>query len=216
MTAAARPTRNEPAKSRGPAIARLPFFESAPAIVAAIRAGQPAGGAALYDQYHDHVRRVLVRVLGPDAELRDLIQDVFLEAIDSIDSLEEPEALRGWLSTIAVFRARAEIRRRTRSRWFPLFSNERLPEVAAPVATPEVDEAVRATYLALSKLPAEERIMFALRFIDGMQVADVAETCRVSLATVKRRLTRAQKRFVAIAKNVPEIADWLQGGTRWT
>ena len=162
------------------------------------------------------MRRVLVRVLGPDTELRDLIQDVFLEAVDSIDSLDEPEALRGWLGSIAVFRARAEIRRRTRSRWFPLFSNERLPEVPAPVSSPEVDEAVRATYRVLAKLPADERIMFALRFIDGMQVAEVAEACRVSLATVKRRLGRAQKRFVAIARNTPEIADWLRGGTRWT
>ena len=216
MTAPARPARNETAKPRGPAIARLPFFESAGAIVASVRAGQAAGCAALYDQYHDHVRRVLVRVLGPDAELRDLIQDVFLEAIDSIDSLEEPEALRGWLGSIAVFRARAEIRRRTRSRWFPLFSNERLPDVPAAVSSPEVDEAVRATYRVLGKLPADERIMFALRFIDGMQVAEVAEACRVSTATVKRRLGRAQKRFLAMARNAPEISDWLRGGTRWT
>ena len=217
MTAAtSRPGRLEAVKPRGPSLVRLPLVESDAAIVAAVRARQQVGGASLYDRYHAHVRSVLTRVLGPDAEIGDLIQEVFVEAIDSIDRLEEPDALRGWIASIAVFRARAEIRRRTRSRWFPLFSSEALPEMPAPVSTPEIDEAVRATYRILAKLSADERIVFALRFIDGMQVAEVAEVCRVSLATVKRRLTRAQKRFVAIAKSAPEVSDWLGGGSRWT
>jgi RNA polymerase sigma-70 factor, ECF subfamily len=217
MTAApSRPSRIEAKRPRGPSLVRLPLLESDAAIVTALRAGQHAGGTALYDVYRSHVQRVLVRVLGPDAELRDLIQDVFVEAIDSVDRLEAPEALRGWLASIAVFRARSEIRRRARNRWFPLFSSDHLPDVAAPVSTPEIDEAVRATYRILAKLPADERIAFALRFIDGMQVTEVAVACRVSLATIKRRLTRAQKRFLTIARGVPEISDWIERGTRWT
>jgi len=217
MTAASsRRSRTEPRSARRPALVRLPLLESDQAIVAALRSGHDAGGAALYDAYHDHVWRVLVRVLGPDADLKDLVQDVFVEAIDSIHRLAAPDALRGWLASIAVFRARSEIRRRARSRWFPLFSSDHLPEVIAPVATPEIDEAVRATYRVLAKLPADEQIPFALRFIDGMQVAEIAAACRVSLATVKRRLTRAQKRFLAMARHVPEIVEWLERGTRWT
>jgi RNA polymerase sigma-70 factor (ECF subfamily) len=215
-TASPRSSRVETAKARGPSLVRLPLCDTDAEMVAAIRAGQRVGGAALYDRYHAHVRRVLIRVFGPDIELGDLIQDVFVEAIDSIDRLEQPEALRGWLASIAVFLARGEIRRRARSRWFPLFSNEHLPEVPAPVSTPEVDEALRATYRVLEKLSADERIVFALRFVDGMQIAEVADVCRISSATVKRRLVRAQKRFLAIARNVPEISDWLSGGTRWT
>jgi RNA polymerase sigma-70 factor, ECF subfamily len=203
-------------KPRVSSVVRLPVAETDAALVAGLRAGQATGGAALYDRYSRHVRRVLVRVLGPDEDLGDLVQDVFVEAIDSIDSLDTPEALRGWLASIAVFRARAEIRRRARTRWFPLFAVDRLPEVAAPVSTPEVDEAVRATYRVLAKLPADERIAFALRFIDGMQVSEIAGTCRVSIATIKRRLTRAQRRFTTIARGVPEIAEWLERGTRWS
>jgi RNA polymerase sigma-70 factor (ECF subfamily) len=191
------------------AVVRVPFFDSDAAVVRALCAGQAAGGAALYDRYHVHVRRVLVRVLGPDAELGDLIQDVFATAIDSIGRLEEPDALRGWLAGIAVHRARAEIRRRARSRWFPLFAREQLPEVAAPVSTPEIDEAVRTTYRILSKLSADERIALCLRFIDGMELSEVAAVCDVSLATIKRRLSRARKKFVTIARTHPELADFL-------
>jgi RNA polymerase sigma-70 factor (ECF subfamily) len=201
--------------ARVPAVARLPFFESDVAVVRAVRAGQSAGGAALYDRHHAHVRRVLVRVLGPDAELGDLIQDVFAAAIDSIDRLDDPEALKSWLGGIAVHRARAEIRRRARRRWFPLFSRDRLPEVEAPVSTPEIDEAVRATYRVLSKLSADERIAFSLRYVDGMELMEVAEVCGHSLATTKRRLARAKRKFASIASTYPELADWLKGGATW-
>jgi RNA polymerase sigma-70 factor (ECF subfamily) len=197
-------------------VVRLPFFESDSAIVTALRAGQPAGGAALYDRYHQHVRRVLVRVLGSGADVNDLVQDVFVSAIDGIARLEDPESLRGWLASIAVFRARAEIRKRSRTRWFPLFGNDELPDVVAVVATPEIDEAVRTTYRVLDKLSADERIAFALRFIDGMELVEIAEACGVSLATLKRRLSRAQKKFVGMARTYPELAEWLSGGGRWT
>jgi len=193
-------------------VLRLPFFESDAAIVAALRARQAAGGAALYDRYHHYVRRMLMRVLGPDADLADLVQDVFVAAIDSIDSLEEPDALRGWLAGICVNAARVEIRRKTRRRWFPLFSAQDLPEVEAPAATPELDEAVRTTYRVLKKLSAEERIAFALRFVDGMELVEVADACGVSLATAKRRLARARKKFLTIAGTYPELSEWVAGG----
>jgi len=197
-----------------PQVARLPFLESDAAIVAALRAGQPAGGAALYDRHQEHVRRVLIRLLGPGTHLGDLVQDVFVSAIDSIGRLEQPDSLRAWLGSIAVFRARAEIRARARSRWFPLFGSDDLPETAANVASPETNEAVRTTYLVLEKLAADERIAFALRFIDGMELVEVAEACEVSLATIKRRLARAQTKFTNIARTYPALSEWLERGDR--
>jgi RNA polymerase sigma-70 factor (ECF subfamily) len=155
-------------------------------------------------------------MLGPGAHLGDLVQDVFVSAIDSIDRLERPESLRAWLASIAVFRARAEIRSRARSRWFPLFGSDDLPETDARVATPEIDEAVRTTYVVLDKLGADERIAFALRFVDGMELVEVAEACEVSLATIKRRLARAQTKFMNIARTYPALTEWIERGDRWT
>jgi RNA polymerase sigma-70 factor (ECF subfamily) len=213
MVAKREQERGAPART-GATVAHLPFFDSDRAIVTALCAGQAAGGAALYDRYRDHVRRVLVRVLGPGSELGDLIQDVFISAIDGIARLDEPDALRGWLTSIAVFRARAEIRARSRSRWFPLFGHDELPERTATVATPELEEAVKRTYDVLTKLAPDERIAFALRFIDGMELVEVADACAISLSTVKRRLARAQTKFRHIAGRYPELAEWLDGGTR--
>ena len=162
-------------------------------MVAAIRAGERAGAWALYDRHAVYVRRVLIRVLGPDAELGDLIQDVFVIAIDSIDRLEDPSALRAWLAGISVHRARAEIRQRVRQRWFSMFASSDLPAVEPVPLVQQVDDAVRATYQVLGKLSPDERIAFALRFVEGMELVEVAHATRVSLATVKRRLARAHR-----------------------
>lgn len=202
--------RGTPGERRRPTVVHLPVFASDAAVVAALRAGEPAGGAALYDRHHRYVRRVLLRVLGPDADLHDLMQDVFVAAIDSIDRLLEPKALRGWLAAISVNCVRVELRRRTKSRLRFLPQHD-LPDVPAPTNAPEVDEAVRATYRVLERLAPDERIPFALRFIDGMELTEIAAACQVSLATVKRRLASAQKKFTSIARTDPELVSWVKG-----
>ena len=203
--------RRAPAEARRSAVVHLPLLDSDAAVVAALRAGERAGGAALYDRHHAYVRRVLTRVLGPDADLHDLIQDVFVAAIDSIDRLQQPDALRSWLAAISVNTVRVELRRRTKGRLVSLLPHAELPELPAPAATPELDEAVRATYRVLGTLPADERIPFALRFIEGMELTEIASVCQVSLATTKRRLMSAQKKFVNIARTHPALGDWVKG-----
>ncbi len=198
-----------PVASRGAAVVRLPRFESDAAIVAAILHRERSGAVALYDRHHSYVRRVLIRVLGPDADLHDLIQDVFVVAIDSIERLAEPSALRAWLAGISVNCARAEIRRRTRSRWSALPPDGELAQNDAAVSTPEMGAAVRATYRVLSRLSVDERIPFSLRFIEGMELSEVASACRVSLATAKRRLARARRKFSSMAQTYPELSEWL-------
>jgi RNA polymerase sigma-70 factor, ECF subfamily len=195
-----------------PSVARLPLHVSDGEIIGALSARTAAGGAALYDRYQRHVRRVLLRVLGPSSDLDDLVQDVFVTAINTIDRVVDPESLRPWLTSIAVFTARDALRRRARRRFLLLTSNDDLPETEAPVPTPEVDEALRTTYRVLSKVPADERIAFALRFIDGMELVEVASACRVSLATIKRRVQRSRQRFVSIAAQYDELSEWLGRG----
>src|SRR5690348_4974574 len=94
----------------------LPAPESDELLVLSLRARHPDAGTQLFDRYAPHVRRVLVRVMGPDSEILDLVHDVFVTALESVNRLADPKALRAWLTQIAVFTARARIRRRVRGR----------------------------------------------------------------------------------------------------
>jgi RNA polymerase sigma-70 factor (ECF subfamily) len=64
-------------------------------------------------------------------------------------------------------------------------------------------------------MPVDLRIPFALRFVDGMELRDVAEACDCSLATVKRRLASAEKRFLALANRDPALAAAVARSVRW-
>jgi RNA polymerase sigma-70 factor, ECF subfamily len=198
----------------GAEVISLPFTGDERALLEGMRAGHTAAIFAFCDRYGALVARVLARMLGTDAELEDLHHEVFARALRAAPGVKEPGALGGWITTIAVNVARTELKRRARRRWLTPLWGERV-DVEAPLASDEDVEALRRTYAVLDRLSVDLRIPFALRVIEGMELAEVAAACEVSLATVKRRLARAEARFLAIARKDPVLAVWLTRGTRW-
>jgi RNA polymerase sigma-70 factor (ECF subfamily) len=153
--------------------------------------------------------------LGPDPDLPDLLQEVFIRALDSLNELEDFARVRSWLTSIAIFTARAQIRRRSRRSWLGLFSPQRTAPTQAEPAALEARDALRQIYEVLDELPLNERVAFALRFIQGSTLPEAAEASRVSLATFKRRLARGEQLFLEGARRRPALLPWLKDGTRW-
>ncbi len=183
-------------------------------LVERLREGDPTAPAALFDAYGPLVNRVLYRVLGGGGDHDDRVQETFIEALRSLPSLRDDGALKAWITTITVRVARSELRRR-RVRRFLRLADDELPE------PPCVDdhggrEALRATWKILAALPADERLAFTLRFIEGEELTAVADACGCSLATVKRWLARAEQRFVSLALQHPELAWRIAQGGRWS
>jgi RNA polymerase sigma-70 factor (ECF subfamily) len=181
-------------------------------LAAGLRAGRPGAALLLFDRYAPCVQRVLSRVLGLDPEIPDLIQEVFLSALQGMHTLRAGQPVKAWLVGIAVFTARKTIRRRVRRRWLAFFLPQRDHDVRAPDAPAQARAALEATYAVLERMPEKERVAFALRHIEGMELKEVAAACGVSLATIKRTLDGAQARFRALARHEPELERWLEGG----
>ena len=185
------------------------------ALLEGLRRGDPGAAVALYDRYAPHLRRVLARIMGIDDELPELLHDTFVSALTGIRSLQDDGCLQAWLTRIAVFTARGCIRRRRRRRWLEFRPPEAVAELPAAQVEPEDVQALRRAYVALDRLDADERIVFVLRYLDRMTVTETASACGVSSATVKRRLTRAERRFAAIAREDPVLCCWVEGSPRW-
>lgn len=193
-----------------------PRFRDDESLVHGLRAGDHAAMDALVDRYGSYVERVLVRVLGFDSELPDLVHDVFVRALDSIKGLRQPALLKEWLRGVTVFVARGWLRRRRRRRWLVFRPDDELPEQPSDVLPSNTADALTRLYRVLNRMPPDECIVFALRFIAELELAEVAEACRVSRTTVKRRLQKAEARFAAEARRDPLLSEWMSRGARWS
>jgi RNA polymerase sigma-70 factor (ECF subfamily) len=203
----------EPAEQRhAPAgrLLRLPLPESDAGLVGAVRAGHPDAHEELVRRCGPDVERILYRVLGPDSEMEDLAHEVFIAAFACLEQLREPKALRSWLVGIAVRKARKLIARRKRWSFVRNVAPAELPEQEAATSSLEVSEAFRSTYRLLGELPVDDRIAFALRHVDGMELTAVAAATDVSLATAKRRVARARQRFLQLASKHDALASWVR------
>jgi RNA polymerase sigma-70 factor (ECF subfamily) len=173
------------------------------ALVEALRRGEPRARTALVERFESHVERMVTGALGLDPDLQDIIQEVFLRVLERVHQLKDPAALSSWITSLAVFTARGHIRRRRRWRWIRFAAPQDLPEVAAGGLSPESMATMRALYRVLDSLSPEERLAFTLRFMSELELTEVATACGVSLATVKRRLARAEAHIRQAAAGDP-------------
>ncbi len=178
------------------------------ALVLGLRRGDRASQRELFERFAPHVERILLRCLGRDAELADVLHDTFVQAFASAGSIRDGSALKAWLSMVAVHVARGVIRRRKVRRWLVFWAPEDLPEATSNAASAEDTRAVGRVYALLDRLPADDRLAFSLRFVEGMSLTEAAEACGCSLATVKRRIARAQAAFLAASRADHVLATW--------
>ena len=73
----------------------------------------------------------------------------------------------------------------------------------------ESREALRRLFLILDRASARDRTAFILRYIEGMPLEDVATTLDVSVATAKRRLSRARDRVIFFAERDAVLGEYL-------
>jgi RNA polymerase sigma-70 factor, ECF subfamily len=184
---------------------------------------EPEGGprvdhdAALLQLHWDVVERTIAHILGTDADAADVIQETFVAALGSLHGLREPASVRPWLASVAANTARRALRARARRqsslRWFQS-SEECAYEAAAPSVDVEARRALRDVDSVLARLSDEDRSVFMLRFVDGMELTELAAVCRVSLSTIKRRVARARSRFDSHSRNQNDLQHWLRQRTR--
>ncbi len=154
---------------------------------------------------------MVYRLLGREAELEDIVQEVFIYALYSIEKLREPAALKSWLFGIAVGKVRSHVRNRWRKRWLRFLPHHEVPEPEVPVQDAQA-ELVSEVCSILDRLPAEERIALVVHRVEGLSLNDAAAACGMSVSTFKRRFAKGESRFIAQAKQRPTLAAWLTGG----
>jgi RNA polymerase sigma-70 factor (ECF subfamily) len=145
----------------------------------------------LYEGYVRYVAHIGWRLLGREDEVDDLVQDVFLAAHRGVRKLRDPEAIRGWMATVTVRLAKRRLRKRRLMAAVSLDSAPDYLSLADKNASPEHRTLLAQVYRSLDRLPANQRIAWTLRYLEGEQLDTVAQLCKCSLATAKRRIKEA-------------------------
>jgi RNA polymerase sigma-70 factor, ECF subfamily len=170
--------------------ASLQIVPRAPAEEAA---GDVLDAEWLFRRYSPYVAAVAHRLLGRDEDVDDTVQEVFVAALRGMGQLREPAAVKGWLAQVTVRTARRRLRVR---RLFAFFGADERPtyeHVVDAGASPEQRALLARIYRSLDGLPADHRLAWVLRHVQGERLDDVATLCGCSLATAKRRIGAAEQ-----------------------
>lgn len=147
---------------------------------------------AVFRRFAPYVARVAMRVLGPHGEIDDLVQDVFLDAHRGLAQLRELDAIRGWLATVTVRKARRRLRRQRLLALVGMDTPIDPDRFVDPARDPEERALVTSAYRVLDGVSADARIAWVLRCLEGEPLERVAEALGVSRATAHRRVSEAQ------------------------
>ena len=146
---------------------------------------------ALFARYSGYVAGLAARLLGSgDADLDDVVQDVFWLASRRIAKIPDLIQARGWLATVTTRVVRRKLQRRRFRAFF--HGSARDVEVPAPGATAEERALLTRLYELLEQLPTDERLAWSLRYLEGEPLDAVAAACGCSLSTAKRRVNAAK------------------------
>ena len=168
------------------------------ALVVAARAGEAWAREALFRRYAPLVNGLALRLLGRDADVDDLVQDSFVQALRSLASLDAPAAFASWISSIVVRTCSKLLRRRQLLRRLGLYRGEGpvdLDAIVSRAAPPDVAAELSAIYAVLEDLPSDVRVALVLRRVEGQSLEEIAAATGASFATIKRRVAAGERRL---------------------
>lgn len=154
----------------------------------------PARLREAFEQHGAFVCRSL-RYLGvPEADLDDLLQEVFLVVSKRLSDYEEKGRARAWLYSICT-RVVSSHRRTLRRR------REAGPVEEAAEPAPQLErvqdrEALELGWKLLQELPEAQREVFLLYEVEDMPMSEIAQALSCPLQTVYSRLYKARERIL--------------------
>ena len=172
-----------------------------------LKRGDAAAFETLVNERSGEIYGLLYRLTESSEEARDLTQETFLRAFQSIGHFRGESDLRTWIYRIAINQAR------NRWRWWRRRRRDATVSIDAPqsngrpslvgtlksdsASDPEKDtlahERERALRKAVSSLKGVYREAVVLRDIEGFAYEEIAIALDISVGTVKSRLARGRQ-----------------------
>ena len=173
-------------------------------LIQAVRKGDAEAFEVLLNRHQERVLRLVLSILKDPMDTEEVVQDVFLRALDKIESFRGDSSFATWIHRIAVNAALMRKRRDRAGTEVPL--DEVMPafddegqiagqvvdwseQATDPVLEQEGREVIRA---AVDRLDSKYQTVFLLRDVEGFSTEETAHILGLGMPAVKSRLHRAR------------------------
>ena len=166
-------------------------------LIAECLGGRSAAFGELVSRYQDRLYNSVLRIMDHAEDARDVVQEAFLSAYQSLRSFKGESLFFTWLYRIALNTA---ISYKRRQRLLVRFQGggEGLAEPLDPSEANrpehalEMAEEEKRVHTALKRLSPEHRVVLVMKDLQGLKYEEMAETLHVPIGTIRSRLHRAR------------------------
>ncbi len=149
----------------------------------------------LIASYGDRLLRSAYLMCGHSGDAQDVVQETFCRALAALPGFRGEAGVYTWL--FSIMRNVYLKQRRQEKRFFHFLARQpRVPRAEGnPAEHCERQSAHTRLLATLQKLPAKQREIIILRFVNGLKIADIARILSLPESTVKSRLYNASDRL---------------------
>jgi len=191
-------------------ITRAEPFDAA--LIQACRRGDRQALERVLRAESPYVERLIARLIGPGADLEDLLQQTLIATVESFPRYRGEAAVRTWMARIAVNIVRQHLRRPHRRRVVALELVGEEPQGHSPSPDGAVDhkQQVERLFHHLSAIGPRKRLAFALHVLEGYPIEEVAALMGATSAATKSRVFWARRALLGRARKDPMLRDLLE------
>jgi RNA polymerase sigma factor (sigma-70 family) len=156
----------------------------------------PERAERFVEEWEGFVLSCTYRMRIMDAE--DVLYRVFYRALNALPNFRSDSKISTWLYKITWREGLRHIRKqnRTAQREAPILEAQDQPDPGESVLEVlEKRETAEQVQWALSKLPAKDREILALRYLEELKITELAQWLDIPIGTVKARIHRALARL---------------------
>jgi RNA polymerase sigma-70 factor, ECF subfamily len=172
-----------------------PMVESEESLVRRAAQGERQAWADLYRRYVDGVWNRLQRLVGPDPDREDLVQQIFLEVFQGLSRFRGDAAFSTYLYRVQINMVCDHLRRRRRRPL--LLTTEMFQEIETLDPSPERKaqsrERLSLIWAALDRMKPKKRVALVLAVVEGLSLEEIGNLVQASTDTVAKRIEHARK-----------------------
>jgi RNA polymerase sigma-70 factor, ECF subfamily len=175
------------------------------------RSGDAGSFSALVEVHQERVIRAAYGLVGNLEDARDLAQEAFVKAYENLDRFESRSRFYTWLYRILANTCKDFLRKRKLRRTFSFWLGKEEDGELDPLSRAadrsknaseqlENRELGYAVQNAMNTLPFRQRIVFTLRYMEGLSLEDIADSLNITIGAVKAHLWQAGQKMQELLK----------------